>query len=218
MMGKSTRNSGVLIRASKIRKFLDFRLLSSVMVAYNPAHRKNIAMPNINRHCQHTAIYPGTFDPVTLGHEDLARRAALIFDRVIVAVVARSPKQTMFNLEERMQMMRETLHDLPNVEVKPFDGLLVDYVHSTGAHVIVRGLRAFSDFEYEFQMALTNRALAPDIETLFLMPQVQYSYISSSTVRQVMENGAEMERFVPPPVLRRIEAMRKPEVRGRRSA
>ena len=182
-------------------------------------------MTNIKRHCRHTAIYPGTFDPVTLGHEDLVRRAALIFDRLIVAVVAHSRKQTMFTLEERMQMMQETLRDLPNVVVRPFDGLLVDYVHSLGAHVIVRGLRAFSDFEYEFQMALTNRALAPDIETLFLMPQEQYSYISSSTVREVMEAGAEMVRFVPQPVLNYIEAQRRAaqigdqmsEVGGRKS-
>ncbi|MEI7436022.1 MAG: pantetheine-phosphate adenylyltransferase [bacterium] len=166
-------------------------------------------MPDIKRHCRHAAIYPGTFDPFTLGHEDLVRRAALIFDRLTVAVVSHSRKRTMFTLEERMQMTQETLRDIPNVVVKKFDGLLVDYVHSLNAHVIVRGLRAFSDFEYEFQMALTNRALAPDIETLFLMPQEQYSYISSSTVREVMDAGAEMMRFVPKPVLHYIEAKRK---------
>ena len=161
------------------------------------------------RHCRHAAVYPGTFDPLTFGHEDLIRRAAQIFDRLTVAVVVHSRKQTLFTIEQRMQMARETLGDLPHVVVRPFDNLLVDYVRALGAHVIVRGLRAFSDFEYEFQMALTNRTLAPDIETLFLMPQVQYSYISSSTVREIMARGGDLRRFVPAAVLRYIKAARR---------
>jgi pantetheine-phosphate adenylyltransferase len=153
---------------------------------------------------KHSAIYPGTFDPLTLGHVDLIERAAQIFERVIVAVVIHSRKQTAFTLDERMEMVRESVRDLPNVEVDAFDGLLVTYARSAGIHVVIRGLRAYSDFEYEFQMALTNRKLAPEIETLFLMPKETYSYISSSTVREVVALGGDVSDFVPPPVKRFI--------------
>ena len=154
---------------------------------------------------KHSAIYPGTFDPLTLGHVDLIQRAAAIFERVIVAVVMNSRKQTTFTVEERVAMARESLGDLPNVTVEPFDGLLVDYVRQRGVHVLLRGVRAFSDFEYEFQMALTNRKLAPEIETLFLMPKETYSYISSSTVREIVERGGDISEFVPEPVQQYIE-------------
>jgi pantetheine-phosphate adenylyltransferase len=155
---------------------------------------------------RHTAIYPGTFDPLTLGHLDLIQRAAAIFDRVIVAVVVSSKKRTVFSVEERIAFAREAVKHMENVEVDPFDGLLVDYARAKGVHVVVRGLRAYSDFEYEYQMALTNRKLAPEIETLFLMPKENLSYISSSVVREVAERGGDLSDFVPPSVRPAVEA------------
>lgn len=146
---------------------------------------------------RHSAIYPGTFDPLTLGHLDLIERAAHIFDRVIVAVVINSRKTTCFSADDRMAMVRDSVKNIKNVRVDSFDGLLVDYARSLKVHVLLRGLRAFSDFEYEFQMALTNRKMAPDIETVFLMPKESFSYISSSTVREVMERGGNISDFVP---------------------
>lgn len=142
-----------------------------------------------------TAVYPGTFDPLTLGHVDVIHRAARIFDRVILAVAAGSA--TLFSLKERLAMVRRLAEATPNVVAEAFDGLLVDYVRQSGAHVIVRGLRAFSDFEYEFQMALTNRKMAPEVEILFLMPRETCSYISSSMVREIAALGGDTSKFVP---------------------
>ena len=148
-----------------------------------------------------TAIYPGTFDPVTLGHEDVIERAARLFGRLTVAVSAgRGAKQPLFSLEERMEMLRTVTARLPNVEVDTFDGLLVDYARARGCAVLVRGLRAFSDFEYEFQMALANRKMVADVETVFLMPKADYSYVSSSIVREVAALGGAIREFVSPEV------------------
>jgi len=144
-----------------------------------------------------TAVYPGTFDPVTLGHLDVIRRAAKVFDRLVVAVVDRTRKDVWFDVEERVQLVRATTHDIPGVEVDRFGGLLMDYVRSKGARVVVRGLRAFTDFEYEFQMALTNRKLSPDIETVFLMTSESHSYVSSTVVREVAELGGDTAALVP---------------------
>jgi len=149
---------------------------------------------------QRAAIYAGTFDPLTLGHLDVVARAANIFDRLIVAVARHSRKRPLFTLEERLAMARGAVASFPRVEVDAFDGLVVEYARAKGIHVLVRGLRAFADFEYEFQMALTNRTLAPDIETLFLMTKEDYSYLNSSTVREVAELGGRTETFVPPVV------------------
>jgi pantetheine-phosphate adenylyltransferase len=146
------------------------------------------------------AIYAGTFDPITLGHLDLVERAAKLFDHLIIAVAAYSRKSLLFTAEERVAMVREVTKKFPNVEVESFDGLLMNYARSKGLHVVVRGLRAFSDFEFEFQMALTNRKLAPDIETIFLMPNEDYSYVSSSTVREVAQFGGDVSNFVAKPV------------------
>ena len=146
---------------------------------------------------RHSAIYAGTFDPITLGHVDLLKRASQIFDRVILAVVVRSKKTTMFSIDERRDMAKEVIRGMPNVVVDSFDGLLVDYARSRKIHVLLRGIRAFSDFEYEFQMALTNRNLAPDIETMFLMPKEDFSYISSSTIREILTYGGDVSGFVP---------------------
>jgi pantetheine-phosphate adenylyltransferase len=154
---------------------------------------------------RHSAIYPGTFDPLTLGHLDLIERAAHIFDHVIVAVAINSRKQTYFSTEDRMEMVRSSVKNLKNVRVDAFDGLLVNYARSLEVHVLLRGLRAFSDFEYEFQMALTNRKMAPEIETVFLMPKESFSYISSSTVREVMERGGDIGNFVPATVRKFIQ-------------
>lgn len=155
------------------------------------------------------AIYPGTFDPVTLGHLDVMRRAAGVFDHLVVAVAANSRKTTWFSLEERVAIAKESVVDLQNVSVTTFDGLLVAFARRQGIHCLVRGLRAFSDFEYEFQMALTNRKLAPDIETVFLMTSEDHSYISSTTVKEVWSLGGDTRDFVPSCVQRILDARRQ---------
>jgi pantetheine-phosphate adenylyltransferase len=149
-------------------------------------------------------IYPGTFDPVTRGHEDLVRRAAKIFDQVVVAVAASVTKEPFFDLEERLDMARSTLRDVPNVRVGSFDGLLVDFVRDQGTNLVLRGLRAVSDFEYEFQLAGMNRSLYPDLETVFLTPSEQYMFISASMVREIARLGGDVEPFVPPAVAARL--------------
>jgi pantetheine-phosphate adenylyltransferase len=147
------------------------------------------------------AIYPGSFDPITNGHSDLVGRAAGIFEQVVVAVAARSVKAgSAFDLEQRVALAGEVLGDLPNVVVEGFDGLLIDYVRARGAQVLVRGLRAVSDFEYEFQLAAMNRSLEPEIETLFMMPGEQYTFISSTLVKEVAALGGDVSAFVHPVV------------------
>ena len=143
------------------------------------------------------AIYPGTFDPLTLGHLDVIRRAAHVFERLIVAVAASTRKNVWFSLEERLSLARAATRDIPGIEVDSFDGLLVNSARQKGVHTLVRGLRAFSDFEYEFQMALSNRKLAGDVETVFLMTSEDCSYISSSMVREVAELGGDTSTLVP---------------------
>ena len=150
-------------------------------------------------------VYPGSFDPVTRGHEDLIRRSLAFVDRVIVALAVNVAKQPMFTLEERVSLLRETIR-LPAVEVRSFDGLLVDFARSVGASLIVRGLRAVSDFEYEFQMALMNRTLAPTLETVFLVPAFDLTYLSSSLVREVARFGGDVSLLVQPSVQ---QALRK---------
>jgi pantetheine-phosphate adenylyltransferase len=151
-------------------------------------------------------VYPGTFDPFTRGHEDLVRRAAKLFDRVVVGVAASMAKQPFFTAEERVEMTREVLAPFPNVEVEAFSTLLMDFVHAKGARVIMRGLRAVSDFEYEFQMAGMNRNLYPDVETLFLTPSEQYTFISATIVREIARFGGDVSSFVHPAVLARLKA------------
>ena len=145
----------------------------------------------------HTAVYPGTFDPITLGHEDLARRASRLFDRVILAVADSRAKMPFFTLDERVEMVREVLKDLPNVQVMGFSGLLMKFVQDNGARVVVRGLRAVSDFEYEFQLAGLNRGMYPDVETLFLTPGEQFMFISATIVREISVLGGDTSKFVP---------------------
>ena len=152
------------------------------------------------------AIYPGSFDPLTHGHEDLIRRSLQFVDRVIVAVAVNSAKAPMFTLEERLAMLRRVLKDEPRVEVRSFDGLLADFARTTGATLVLRGLRAVSDFEYEFQMALMNRQLHQGLETIFMVPAVDLTYLSSSLVREVARLGGYVAPFVHPAV---VEAFRK---------
>ncbi|WP_303783758.1 pantetheine-phosphate adenylyltransferase [Azovibrio restrictus] len=152
------------------------------------------------------AIYPGTFDPMTRGHEDLVRRAARLFEQVVLAVAESPSKKPFFTLAERVEMAREILADLPNVEVCGFNTLLMDFVHARGARVIVRGLRAVSDFEYEFQMAGMNRQLHPQVETVFLTPGEQYMFVSATMVREIARLGGDVSKFVQPAVARRLAA------------
>ena len=150
------------------------------------------------------AIYPGTFDPVTNGHVDVARRAAELFDKVIVCVAVNTLKAPLFTGAERVEMIRESVKDIKNIEVDEFKGLLVNYARKMDARAIVRGLRAVSDFEYEFQMALTNRKLCADIDTVFLMPHEKYTYLNSTIVREIARFGGDVGKFVPPHVKRRL--------------
>ncbi len=152
------------------------------------------------------AIYPGTFDPITNGHHDLVQRACRLFDKVIVAIASGPAKEPVFTLQERVAMAGEVLQDISHVEVCGFDNLLVDFMRQKGATVIVRGLRAVSDFEYEFQLASMNRHLSPDIETVFMTPAEQYSYISSSLVREVAGLGGDVSPFVHEKVVAALKA------------
>jgi len=142
------------------------------------------------------AIYPGTFDPITNGHSDLVYRASKLFDTVIVAIAGSTHKTPMFSLEQRVDLVHTVLAGIPNVVVTSFDTLLVDFVRQSDAHVIIRGLRAVSDFEYEFQLAGMNRRLAPEVETMFLTPAERYAYISSTLVREVAKLGGDISPFV----------------------
>lgn len=146
------------------------------------------------------AIYPGTFDPITLGHEDVVRRAARLFDEVIVAVAQSHSKKPLFNLEERVALAASVLADCPNVRVVGFTGLLMQFAREEGAEVVIRGLRAVSDFEYEFQLAGMNRHLYPEVETIFLTPAEQYMFISASLVREIATLGGDIGKFVSPSV------------------
>ncbi len=159
----------------------------------------------MNRH----AVYPGTFDPVTNGHQDLVRRAASIFDRVIVAIAANPNKAPLFPLETRVDLARRVLCDLPNVEVVGYSGLTVEFARQRGASVIIRGLRAVSDFEFEFQLANMSRHLERDIETVFLTPQEQFTFISSTLVREIAVLGGNVSEFVHPIVEAELKKHRK---------
>jgi len=150
------------------------------------------------------AVYPGSFDPLTNGHVDIITRGARIFDRIIVAILINAEKAPLFSMEERLKIAQEVFKDFPNVEIDTFEGLLVDYVDRRRAHVIVRGLRAVSDFEFEFQMALMNRRLNGKIETVFMMPAEQYSYISSRLIKEVFSLGGGVHGLVPDTVEDRL--------------
>ena len=153
------------------------------------------------------AIYPGSFDPITKGHEDLVRRTLRVADRLVIAVSSTSTesKEHLFDVYERVELIQEIFAEDEHVEVSRFDGLLVDFARDLGAQVVIRGLRAVSDFDYELQMAQMNQELGPEIETLFLVPEVEYSFLSASLVREVASLGGDVSRFVSAPVLRRLK-------------
>ena len=151
------------------------------------------------------AVYPGTFDPFTRGHEDLVRRASVLFDRVVVAVARSNSKNPIFSLDERVEIARTAVAAFPNVAVIGFDCLLMEFLKQQDARVILRGLRAVSDFEYEFQMAGMNRKLYPDVETVFLTPAEEYMFISATMVREIARLGGDVSKFVQPPVLARLQ-------------
>ncbi len=152
------------------------------------------------------AIYPGTFDPITSGHLDLIERGSRLFDRLIVAVLGNQQKQPLFSVDERKDMLEEVVGAFPNVEVDSFNGLLVDYARQKNATVLLRGIRAISDYEFELQMALMNRRLAPQIETVFMMSAESYSFISSRLVKEIFSLGGDIAGLVPPPVEQRLRA------------
>jgi pantetheine-phosphate adenylyltransferase len=151
------------------------------------------------------AIYPGSFDPLTNGHLDLIARAAKIFDHLVVAILRNSSKNPLFTVEERVAMLSEGIAALENVSIATFDGLLVDFAREQRAHAVVRGIRAISDYEYEFQMALMNRRLSPEVETIFLMPDAKYSFVSSRLVKEVFELGGSIDGLVPKFVIDRLK-------------
>ena len=158
------------------------------------------------------AVYPGTYDPMTLGHEDLMRRAARLYDRLVLAVAAGHHKRTMFTISERLEIAREIAAPYKNVEITAFRGLLRDFVVELGGKVVVRGLRAVSDFEYEFQMAGMNRQLMPDVEMVFMTPSDQYQFVSGTFVREIAMLGGDVSKFVAPSVLKRLkERVSQPE-------
>jgi pantetheine-phosphate adenylyltransferase len=157
------------------------------------------------------AVYPGTFDPITLGHEDLIRRAAGLFGTVIVAVAAAHHKKTLFSLDERLDTVREVAKTHPNVRVEPFSGLVRDFAVSHGARAMLRGVRSVTDFDFENQLAGMNRALAPDVDTVFLTPDSRYQYISSTLVREIATLKGDVTQFVAPAVLARLMQKLKPD-------
>jgi len=152
-----------------------------------------------------TAIYPGSFDPPTRGHLDLIRRSSGLFNKLVVAILRNDSKQPLFSMDERVAMLRECTSDVPHIEVDQFEGLLVDYAARRNARVLIRGIRAVSDYEYELQMTSMNRQLRPEIETVFLMANEQYSFISSRLVKEVFRLGADVSGLVPPPVESRLK-------------
>ena len=143
------------------------------------------------------AIYPGSFDPVTYGHLDIIRRSSRIMDELIVGVLNNKAKMPLFSVEERVRMLKEVTKDMPNVKIEPFEGLLVDFARRSKADMVFRGLRAITDFEYELQMSQTNHKLEPNVETMFLTTSIEYSYLSSTTVREIAAFGGDLSQFVP---------------------
>lgn len=151
------------------------------------------------------AVYPGSFDPVTYGHLDIIRRSGKLFDRVIVGVLQNNAKSPLFSVEERVNILEKVTEEIPNVEIRPFCGLSVEFVRECRADVIVRGLRAITDFEYELQMAQTNRVLAPDVDTVFLTTSLEYAYLSSTTVKEVASFDGDISKFLPPYVAEKVK-------------
>ena len=159
------------------------------------------------------AVYPGSFDPVTYGHLDIIKRSGQLFDKVIVGVLHNYAKSPLFSVEERVNILEKVTQGMPNIEIRPFSGLSVEFVHQCGANVIVRGLRAITDFEYELQMAQTNRVLAPDVDTVFLTTSLAYAYLSSTTVKEVASFNGDISKFLPPFVAEEVKKRLKKELK-----
>lgn len=155
------------------------------------------------------AIYPGSFDPVTNGHLDVIRRSSKMVDELIVGVLNNNAKMPLFSVEERVRMLKEVTKDIPNVRIYPFEGLLIDFAAKMEAGVVIRGLRAITDFEYELQMSQTNHKLNPDVETIFLTTSIEYSYLSSTTVKEIASYGGDITQFVPEAVVGKLEQKMK---------
>ncbi len=151
-----------------------------------------------------TAVYPGSFDPITCGHLDIIKRSCKLFDKVIVAVLNNTQKAPLFSVEERIELIKKCTKDLPNCKVESFDGLMVDFAHQSGANTVIRGLRAITDFEYEFQMAMLNKKLAPDVETVFMVTNLNCLYISSSVVKEICRFGGNAEGLIPEEIIKDI--------------
>ena len=162
-----------------------------------------------NTQNQKTAIYPGSFDPITKGHLDVLERASKMFDRVIIAVLKNSSKKSFLPVSDRVKLIQESIEGLDNVEVDSFEGLTIEYAQSKGAHFIIRGLRAVSDFEYELQLCQTNSAIAPDIDTVFLTTKPKYNFISSSIVKELSDFGTDVSKFVPKSVVEYLQKQKK---------
>jgi pantetheine-phosphate adenylyltransferase len=162
-------------------------------------------MNDVSKNIKRIAIYAGTFDPITFGHIDVLERASLLFDKVIIAIAASSSKKTIFTVEERIKMIKDSIGDIKNVEALSFKGLLVNFAKECNATAIVRGLRAISDFEYEFQMALTNRKIEENVTTVFLMPNEKYTYLNSTLVREISMLGGDVSAFVPDNVNKKLK-------------
>lgn len=160
------------------------------------------------------AIYPGSFDPVTNGHLDVIRRSSKMVDELIVGVLNNNAKMPLFSVEERVRMLKEVTKDIPNVRIYPFDGLLIDFAAKMEAGVVIRGLRAITDFEYELQMSQTNHKLNPDVETIFLTTSIEYSYLSSTTVKEIASYGGDITQFVPEAIVGKLEQKMKEKRRG----
>lgn len=156
-----------------------------------------------------TAIYPGSFDPITKGHLDILKSGTEIFDKVIIAVAKNSEKNAFLSVEERIKLIKESVKDMDNVEVDSFDGLTIDYARKKGAQILLRGLRAVSDFEYEMQLSQTNSALSKDVKTVFLITKPKYNFISSSTIREIYMNNGDISMFVPEPVYEYLSKSKK---------
>ena len=156
-----------------------------------------------------TAVYPGSFDPVTNGHLDVIRRSSKMVDELIVGVLNNNAKMPLFSAEERVKMFKEVTKDIPNVRIYPFDGLLIDFAAKMEAGVVIRGLRAITDFEYELQMSQTNHKLNPDVETIFLTTSIEYSYLSSTTVKEIASYGGDITQFVPEAIVGKLEQKMK---------
>lgn len=152
-----------------------------------------------------TAVYPGSFDPATYGHLDIIKRASLSFDRVVVGVLHNSSKSPLFSVEERVNILEKATKNIPNVVIRPFDGLSVNFAREHDAQVIVRGLRAVTDFEYELQMAQTNRVLAPDVDTVFLTTSLEYAYVSSTIMKEVARYDGDLSKFAPPEIIQALQ-------------